>query len=285
MGMSYIEAMNQRVSVRTYSQEPVPQGLLDEAERIVKSPVRGPLGLRCRFSLVDALHSRNVLGVKLGTYGFISGAPRFLVGCVQKAPRAELDFGYVMEELILRLTNLGLGTCWVGGTFDGTAFGVVMNVSPQELLPAVSPLGFAAARPTLRERLGQKIFASRSRKPWSDLFFKADSLHQLTQEEAGPLAPLLDCVRMAPSAVNRQPWRVVLEGDCCHFFLERSIPAQRYRADMQLLDLGIALAHFRLAAEELGLETMVLQKSPQAPQGKKWEPVVTVQVKLAPTVD
>jgi nitroreductase len=278
MGTAYIESIRQRVSVRTYVPEPLSAELLEQAQGIVASPVAGPLGLPCRFELVDARHSKEVLGVKLGTYGFVSGAPLFLVGCVRQAPRAELEFGYVLEEMILRLTALGLGTCWMGGTFSQTAFAKVLKLGPQELLPAVSPLGLPAAKATLRERLGKKIFASRSRKPWAELFFKAGSLHTLTAAEAGSVGPLLEAVQAAPSAVNRQPWRVVLEGDCCHFFLERSIPVQRPRADMQLLDLGIALAHFRLAAQELGMTTTVLTKTPEAPAGKKWESVVTVKV-------
>ena len=66
---------------------------------------------------------------------------------------------------------------------------------------------------------------------------------------------------MAPSASNKQPWRVVRRGDDWHFFLQRTkgygkgspVFAVLRLADLQRVDLGIALCHFELAAGELGL--------------------------------
>ena len=65
---------------------------------------------------------------------------------------------------------------------------------------------------------------------------------------------VMECVRMAPSAVNKQPWRVVVCGDKAHFYEKRS---KGYVAengwDLQKIDLGIALCHFDCAAAENGL--------------------------------
>ena len=66
---------------------------------------------------------------------------------------------------------------------------------------------------------------------------------------------------MAPSASNKQPWRVVRRGDDWHFYLQRTkgygkgsaLFAVLRLADLQRVDLGIALCHFELAARELGL--------------------------------
>jgi nitroreductase len=68
-------------------------------------------------------------------------------------------------------------------------------------------------------------------------------------------------VRLGPSASNKQPWRVMKNGDSWHFFLARTrgYGQGRFRrtgraADMQRLDMGIAMCHFELAARELGLD-------------------------------
>jgi hypothetical protein len=66
---------------------------------------------------------------------------------------------------------------------------------------------------------------------------------------------------MAPSASNKQPWRVVRRGGDWHFYLQRTkgygkgsaLFAVLRLADLQRVDLGIALCHFELAARELGL--------------------------------
>ncbi len=72
-----------------------------------------------------------------------------------------------------------------------------------------------------------------------------------------PYAAPLEAVRLAPSASNNQPWRLVLEGGPpvrVHFFLERTPGYRRLtEVDLQRIDLGIALAHFELVARELGL--------------------------------
>ena len=66
---------------------------------------------------------------------------------------------------------------------------------------------------------------------------------------------------MAPSASNKQPWRIVRRGADWHFYLQRTkgygkgsaLFAVLRLADLQRVDLGIALCHFELAARELGL--------------------------------
>ena len=52
-------------------------------------------------------------------------------------------------------------------------------------------------------------------------------------------------VRLAPSAVNRQPWRVVREGTDYHFYLKHDKGyVSSATGDLQKVDMGIALCHF-----------------------------------------
>lgn len=76
----------------------------------------------------------------------------------------------------------------------------------------------------------------------------------LTEEKAGRLAEALEMVRWAPSAVNKQPWRVVVKENAAHFYLKRNKGfISDAVGDMQKIDLGIALCHFALAAKEGGM--------------------------------
>jgi hypothetical protein len=114
---------------------------------------------------------------------------------------------------------------------------------------------------------------SDSRLPWADLFSEAGSGAPLTPESAGAYAGPLEMVRLAPSASNRQPWRVVQDGEAHHFCLERSpgygpgsLPFRVMgMADLQRVDLGIAMCHFDLSAREAGLpgEWEVRDPSPE----------------------
>jgi len=59
---------------------------------------------------------------------------------------------------------------------------------------------------------------------------------------------------MAPSASNNQPWRIVLDGNCFQFYLFRKPGYQKTfgRVDIQMIDMGIAMAHLDQVAREYG---------------------------------
>ena len=50
------------------------------------------------------------------------GATGFIVGAAERTPKDLEDFGYLMEHVILFATDLGMGTCWLGGTFSKSRF-------------------------------------------------------------------------------------------------------------------------------------------------------------------
>ena len=56
--------------------------------------------------------------------------------------------------------------------------------------------------------------------------------------------------------MNRQPWRVLIRDGKVHFFLKRDVSegsGSDDKPDMQMVDMGIALCHFQLAAQKSGL--------------------------------
>ncbi len=75
---------------------------------------------------------------------------------------------------------------------------------------------------------------------------------------------------MAPSATNKQPWRIVRRGDDWHFYLARTkgygkgSPWFRLLriADLQRVDLGIAMCHFELVARESGQDGRWIVEDP-----------------------
>ncbi|MDZ7838929.1 MAG: nitroreductase family protein [Actinomycetota bacterium] len=80
---------------------------------------------KLRFDFIDAsdLNPDNLRN--LGTYGIIKGAKYFIGGTINKNDKRNyclVDFGYVFEKIILFITDLGLGTCWLGGTFNKKVF-------------------------------------------------------------------------------------------------------------------------------------------------------------------
>jgi hypothetical protein len=103
---------------------------------------------------------------------------------------------------------------------------------------------------SLRESMMRKGVKADSRLPFEELFFSGSFDTPLTPGEAGKLKEALEMVRLAPSAVNKQPWRAVVCGDRVHFYETRGKVRVSADWDIQRIDLGIALCHFALAAEE-----------------------------------
>ncbi|MBN2077327.1 MAG: nitroreductase family protein [Spirochaetes bacterium] len=248
-----------RRSCRTYLPDPLKPGDRDALEQYLAYGLPGPFGNEARMKLItsgegDADELRG-----LGTYGFLKNAPAFLAGAVVDSRRALEDYGYLMERMILFATDRGLGTCWLGGTFTRSSFSARVGLRSGETLPAVAAIGYMAERPRVRERLLRRAAGSDGRKPWEELFFDETFGKPLTREVEGRGAFPLAMIRLAPSASNRQPWRIVRSGNRWHFYLARS---KGYRernrsmfgiADMQRIDMGIAMYHFEAAARASAL--------------------------------
>jgi nitroreductase len=252
------DLIDRRYSCRSYREQPIAAEHKGALEAFMATRTRGPLGSAVRFRLIAAEPDDASALRRLGTYGFIKGATGYIVGAVEAGPGDLEDYGYLLEEVILQATRLGLGTCWLGGTFTRGAFTSRFGgVSPGETIPAVVSTGYPAGDGT--ERIREREYGDR-RLPPDELFFAGEWAEPLGGPGDG-YAAALEAVRMAPSATNRQPWRILRRGADWHFYLARTkgygkgSPWFRLLriADLQRVDLGIAMCHFELVVREAGL--------------------------------
>jgi len=254
--MNVMEAIRQRISVRSYQEKSLQSKVRSELDKYCHSLTTGHFGAAVRFKLLDLEPLGKDDMRRLGTYGMIKGANLYVLGAVKEERGAFEDIGYCLEKIILKATALGLGTCWLGGTFKRSAFASKMDLADDELLPAVTPVGYPANDVPVFDRLIRFSEGSKKRKPWRELFFNADGKRALEESEAGDYREALEAVRMGPSASNRQPWRIIMEKPgVFHLFLKESKIYNRIlgKIRIQNIDMGIAMCHFELAARELGL--------------------------------
>ena len=252
------ELIDRRYSCRTYLERPISDADRESLTTFMERKTVGPFGSGVRFGLIAASTDDESALKRLGTYGFIKGATGFLVGAVRRGPRDLEDYGYLLEEVVLHATGLGLGTCWLGGTFTRSTFTSRFGgVDRDEVMPAVVSIGHPGDDGT--ERIREREEGTR-RLPPDELFFADDFGKPLDGERAGGFAGALEAVRMAPSATNKQPWRLVRRGGDWHFYLLRTKGYGKGSpwfkllriADLQRVDLGIAMCHFALVARESG---------------------------------
>jgi nitroreductase len=259
------ELIDRRYSCRVNLERPIAAADRAALEAFLASRTRGPLGSAARFKLLAAAPDDAGALRRLGTYGFIKGATGFMLGAVKKGPGDLEDYGYLLEEAVLEATRLGLGTCWLGGTFTRSSFTARFGgVGRDESIPAVVSTGYPGDDGA--ERIRARTEGDR-RLPVDELFFDGEWMEPLgggpdgLAAAAGEYAGALEAVRVAPSATNRQPWRIVRRGRDWHFYLARtkgygkgSLGFRLLRiADLQRVDLGIAMCHFDLVARDAGL--------------------------------
>jgi nitroreductase len=265
-----------RSSRRTYRPEIIPDEILENINQKIKDLSVGPLGTSIDYSLISVQDSDNQK-LKLGTYGFIQGAKYFVAGQIVPSKFAFLDYGYSLERLIIEFTGMGLGTCWLGGTFDRGEFAKAINLKDGCVIPAITPVGYATAIRGLGDRLIRLGAGSRKRLPAEKLFFDKNPENPLVLPAGNPVESILESIRIAPSASNIQPWRIVANGNEYRFYLCRKPGYQKAfnRVDIQMIDMGIAMAHFDLVSREKGMiPTWNITKGIEEPDS--WEYVISV---------
>ncbi|MBN1310530.1 MAG: nitroreductase [Anaerolineae bacterium] len=260
-GRPITEIVTQRYSCRAYEERSIDAEKRRQLQDYLNTLHTGPLGSAARFELVAATEDDRKALRGLGTYGLIRGATGFIVGAVQPGKNNLEDYGYLMEQAILAATDLELGTCWLGGNFTQSSFAKKIRASEQEVVPAVASVGYIPEGQNPDSLLFRRVVGSIHRHPWEMLFFQEEFDRPLTSEAAGTYTQPLEMLRRGPSASNKQPWRVVKSEGRWHFYLQRTSGYGKGTlvfgilrlADLQRVDIGIAMCHFELTTNELGL--------------------------------
>lgn len=249
---SILNLIKTRKSSRTFKEIAIEEKTLEKLSSYI-AELNSEAKINARFVFVSGGDSALAEGKKLGTYGFIKGARSFFVGVLDKNEKDALEFGRLFEKLVLFATDLGLQTCWLGGTFKKSDFEKSLSLKDNEFIPIVSPVGYEKDKLRVVEAAMRTVVGADNRKPWSELFFDASISKPLSETKAEPYSTALEMVRLGPSASNKQPWRVIRNDKGLHFYLCRTKGYGVPSYDVQLNDIGIAKCHFELSTKELGI--------------------------------
>ena len=265
------ETILTRKSVRAYDGRPIAPEILAQVKAFADG-VDNPFGIPVTFVFLDAKEKGLSSPV-------LTGEPLYVAGKVGKVPYGDVAFGYAMERLLLYAWALGLGSVWIGGTMKRELFQQAAGLTAGERMPCVSPLGYPAAKKSLRETVMRRGVGADSRLPGEKLFFEGDFGRPLAGKALDPWHDVLELVRWAPSAVNKQPWRLVLRDGRFHFYLrhDKGYTSEAV-GDMQKIDLGIALCHFVLGIELQGRTAAVTVADPGVPTPAGTEYIASVEV-------
>jgi len=263
---SIIEIMRNRQSTRTYDAQPITQAHYHIIQEYIhtESHLIGPFGNKGRIAYVQVTDNVTDKGIKLGTYGFIKNPKAYLVGVTENTKYALVEYAHTFHKLTLHLAGIGIGTCWMGGTFNRNSFEQEIQLQEGEFIPCITPVGYPKEKTRLFDKALRFAVKADNKKAWDSLFYETNFENNLEKREAGLLETPLEMVRLGPSASNKQPWRLVVSPDrtFIHFFIEHTPNYNKLGYDMQLLDMGIAMCQFELACNELQIKGEWLIEDP-----------------------
>ena len=250
-----IESIKERRSVRSYDGHLIDDSIKEKLADFMEN-IKNPFEIPVAFKFLDAKEHGLVCPV-------VSGTDLYVGGKIKNDPNANAAFGFSFETFVLYAQSLGLGTVWLGGTMNRPAYEAAMDMEADEMMPCASALGYASSKMSVRESMMRKAIKANSRMNFEEICFNEEFDKPLSKEKAGNLQIPFEMVRLAPSAVNKQPWRILLKDNYVHFYLKRSKGfGHEGKLDMQMIDMGIALCHFELAAKECDLNIKFVQNDP-----------------------
>ena len=241
--MNLYEAIYKRKSVRKYSEGKLSREKLNEIREGCDSAERLYKDIDFTIHLVEEGENiqKIMLGI-IGNYGKVL-APHYLV-ITSEAKEGYLEnVGYVLEQVVLELTAMGVATCWLGGHIKEESLRGILEV-PSNHKPVVM-VSFGYAKDGIE--FLRKDPKEAKRKNLNEIV--DGNLNETWKE-------IMEAVRIAPSAANSQPWKFDVDDKKIHVYCEgpKNFLMKKFLGTINKLDIGIGLAHVKIAAEHLNKE-------------------------------
>ncbi len=181
-----------------------------------------------------------------GYSGLMIESPHYIALEETNDDRNTLIYGaYKMEELITKLNQLGLETCWVSVDTIKDEFKERLFGGHTGNIDYMIAIGYGKRKnPFVKE-------STSSRLGVDEIVYSERIGEQVEDQELEHrgLGDLFYYVRFAPSKWNSQPWRFLLEKD-------RVILLIRYKEDyfQHLVEAGIVMYYFKELSKTIGIE-------------------------------
>ena len=237
------EAISKRRSRRQFNDEAINNDIINQLTDFQDTLNEYVDGAKVLF--VNEVPDKIFKGA-VGSYGKIKNAPAYVAFAGNmKDPNVQEKVGYLGECFILEATARGLATCWVGGFFREQTVNRHLNIAGEEKVLAVSPVGYTREDYSFEEKMMSGFAKSHKRLDLEKLCPNNDI-------ESFPswLRSALEAARLAPSAVNRQPWRFFIGENTIKISLDS--PKDNYHISKRL-DCGIAMLHLEVEANYHGI--------------------------------
>lgn len=237
-----------RKSVREYKKKSVSPQLLDDIQEYLNLLEKEDGTGNIKFRLYE---NGNRIYDRLEGIGGYSGvmieSPHYIGLDIKNREERNIIYGaYYMEKLITELHSKGLGTCWI-------SLGDVDKNLKEELFGNITgeinyllAIGYGKPKnPFLNDSFSYRIGVD-------ELVFQnkiGEGISDKELENRG-LDDLFYYIRFAPSSLNKQPWRFILDKD-------KLVLLIKYKdgEEPNLMDAGIVMYYFEELGKAIGLSS------------------------------
>lgn len=257
--MNYSAMIQNRKSVRAFTDRQAPHSVIREIRNYYDTSVKRLLPDLKTDLLLFTQDVKSSLEGAAGYHHFLVGAPQYMVLLTENHPLGMLNAGFIMEDLVLNLTDMGLDSCWV--TFaDSDQIKAALKIQSERDVAAIVAFGYGVKttkrlRLNIRSMSNVDIDAKRRftepKRSVSDMVFLSQWGNNYKVEEfIGFFDDMLwesfYAASLSPSYLNRQAYGFVIHNGSITLVERPDEYNTRLDGD---LSLGIVLLHFSSVAE------------------------------------
>ena len=232
--MNLYEAIFVRKSVRKYNMKAMDESILEDILNYSKSLPMLNKQLSVEYRIVDMSNEE----VQLGGL-FSLKAPYYLCLFSTKEENYGMNAGNLIQHISLYLTSKGIASCILGMTKAKKGNLEVENHEHVITLAFGSPL---------KEMYRSKEQAKR---------VEMEEIVIYKEKVRRNMISLMESVWLAPSSMNSQPWKFIVYDNRIHMFTKKQLFQTKGMKLLNEVDMGCALAHFLVAADELWVDCSV----------------------------
>ena len=236
-----IDAINIRTSIRSYDPDPID----DDTARQLDMTIDAVNMLADAH--IQLVRDQPAVFADANASGHLNNATNYLAVVGPKDDGARERAGFYTERVVLAATLRGLGTCWVGGSWDRSKAARHCRLSAGEELYLGVVIGYPERHFDRMAKSYTELAAMR------DAHRESKTYEQFTApmgDEARAAAPDwfkagVQAAMKAPSAMNRQPivFSYNPDDDTAAAMIDPNV-----ESGQALNDLGIAKLHFQIGA-------------------------------------
>lgn len=214
--MDMYQAIFKRKSIRNFLSVSLESNVLEDINKYTET--LAPFNTEIKTKIYILNDEKQVKGM------FKVKAPHYLAITSETKENYLENVGYILEQVVIYLTQKGIGTCWLGGS------------KPKENIQEdnfVIMIAFGKANETLyRENISE---------------FKRKSISEISN--LSQTNDMLEAIRLSPSAMNKQLWYFEFKENTIDVYRKNDV---KLFERMSKIDIGISMSHIYIAAQKEG---------------------------------